>query len=49
MRIGIVSAHYMPEIGYQEVHLAKAYARLGHTVKVFTSAASVNLGGSIKI
>jgi glycosyltransferase involved in cell wall biosynthesis len=48
MRIGIVSAHYMPEIGYQEVHLAKAYARLGYTVKVFTSAASVNLGGSIK-
>lgn len=47
MRISIISAHYMPEIGYQEVHLAKAYARLGHTVKVFTSAASVNLGGSI--
>jgi glycosyltransferase involved in cell wall biosynthesis len=37
----------MPEIGYQEVHLAKAYARLGYTVKVFSSAASVNLGGSI--
>ena len=37
----------MPEIGYQEVHLANAYARLGYTVKVFTSAASVNLGGSI--
>lgn len=37
----------MPEIGYQEVHLAKAYARLGYMVKVFTSAASVNLGGSI--
>jgi len=37
----------MPEIGYQEVHLAKAYARLGYTVKVFTSAASINLGGSI--
>ncbi|MDX2173150.1 MAG: glycosyltransferase family 4 protein [Bacteroidota bacterium] len=47
MRIGVVSAHYMPEIGYQEVHLAKAYARLGHTVKVFTSTASVNLGGDI--
>ena len=47
MRIGVISAHYMPEIGYQEVHLPKAYARLGHTVKVFTSAASVNLGGSI--
>lgn len=47
MKIAVVSAHYMPEIGYQEVHLAKAYARLGYTVKVFTSAASVNLGGSI--
>ena len=47
MRIGIISAHYMPEIGYQEVHLARAYARLGHDVKVFTSAASVSLGGSI--
>ena len=47
MRIGVISAHYMPEIGYQEVHLAKAYARLGYTIKVFTSAASVNLGGSI--
>lgn len=47
MRVGIVSAHYMPEIGYQEVHLAKAYARLGHTVKVFASTASVNLGGDI--
>ena len=47
MRIAIISAHYMPEIGYQEVHLAKAYARLNHEVKVFTSAASVKLGGSI--
>lgn len=47
MKIGIVSAHYMPEIGYQEVHLAKSYARIGHTVKVFTTNASVNLGGSI--
>lgn len=47
MRIAVISAHYMPEVGYQEVHLARAYARLGHTVKVFTSAASVNLGGSI--
>lgn len=47
MRIGIVTAHYMPEVGYQEVHLARAYARTGHTVKVFTSAATVNLGGDI--
>ena len=47
MKIGIVSAHYMPEIGYQEVHLARAYARLGHIVKVFTSSASIKLGKSI--
>lgn len=47
MRIGIVTAHYMPEVGYQEVHLARAYARTGHAVKVFTSAATVNLGGDI--
>ncbi|HXB40156.1 MAG TPA: glycosyltransferase family 4 protein [Bacteroidia bacterium] len=47
MKIAVVSAHYLPEIGYQEVHLAKAYARLGHTVKVFTTTSSVNLGGKI--
>ena len=37
----------MPEVGYQEVHLPKAFARNGHTVKVFTSNASVNLGGEM--
>src|ERR1700758_1620796 len=37
----------MPEVGYQEVHLPKAFARIGHTVKVFTTDASVNLGGEI--
>ncbi|MFO0322847.1 MAG: glycosyltransferase [Bacteroidota bacterium] len=47
MNIAVVSAHYMPEIGYQEVHLAKAYARLGFKVKVFTSAAKVKLGGNM--
>lgn len=47
MKIAIVSAHYMPEVGYQEVHLAKAYSRLGHKVKVFTSTASVALGGNV--
>ncbi|MBS1636792.1 MAG: glycosyltransferase family 4 protein [Bacteroidetes bacterium] len=47
MRIGIITAHYMPEVGYQEVHLARAYARIGHQVRVFTSAATVNLGGSV--
>jgi len=47
MKIGVVSAHYMPEVGYQEVHLPRAFARIGHTVKVFTSDASVNLGGTM--
>lgn len=47
MRVGIITAHYMPEVGYQEVHLPKAFARNGHTVKVFTSDASVNLGGEM--
>lgn len=37
----------MPEVGYQEVHLARAFARTGHTVKVFTSTATVKLGGNI--
>ncbi len=47
MKIAVVSAHYMPEVGYQEVHLPRAFARIGHTVKVFTSDASVNLGGTM--
>jgi len=47
MNIAVISAHYMPEVGYQEVHLAKAFARSGNNVKVFTSTASVNLGGSL--
>ena len=37
----------MPEVGYQEVHLPRAFARIGHEVKVFTSDASVNLGGEM--
>ena len=37
----------MPEVGYQEVHLPKAFARSGYKVKVFTSDASVNLGGEM--
>jgi glycosyltransferase involved in cell wall biosynthesis len=47
MKIGVVSAHYLPEIGYQEVHLARAYARLGHTVKVFTTTTGIDLGGKV--
>ena len=37
----------MPEVGYQEIHLPRAFARSGHTIKVFTSDASVNLGGEM--
>jgi glycosyltransferase involved in cell wall biosynthesis len=47
MKIGVISAHYMPEVGYQEVHLPRAFARIGYEVKVFTSDASVNLGGEM--
>lgn len=37
MRIAIVTGHFMPEIGYQEVYLAKAFSKLGHQVRVITS------------
>ena len=47
MRVGIITAHYMPEVGYQEVHLPRAFARIGDTVKVFTTNASVDLGGEM--
>ena len=38
MRVAIVAGHFMPEMGYQEVYLARAFSRLGHTVRVFTSS-----------
>lgn len=47
MKVAVISAHYMPEVGYQEVHLARAFARIGNEVKVFTSPAPVKLGGKI--
>ena len=37
MRIAIVCGHFMPEVGYVEVQMAKALSRLGHDVHVFTS------------
>lgn len=37
MKIALIAGHFMPEIGYQEVQLAKAYAKLGYTLRVFTS------------
>lgn len=37
----------MPELGYQEVYLARAYSRLGHCVKVFTSVKISPIGRKI--
>lgn len=37
MKIAIVSGHFIENIGYQEVSLARSFARLGHNVKIFTS------------
>lgn len=37
MRIALVSGHFSPEAGYQEVNLARVFAKLGNTVTVFTS------------
>lgn len=37
MKLAIVCGHFVPEIGYLEVHLAKAIADSGIEVEVFTS------------
>jgi glycosyltransferase involved in cell wall biosynthesis len=37
VRILIVSGHFSPDVGYQEVRLASAYARAGHDVRVVTT------------
>jgi glycosyltransferase involved in cell wall biosynthesis len=37
MKVALGAGHFMPEVGYQEVYLARAYSRLGHVVRVFTS------------
>jgi glycosyltransferase involved in cell wall biosynthesis len=47
MKIAIVTGHFMPELGYQEVYLARAYSRLGHCVKVFTSVKVSPIGRKI--
>lgn len=39
MRVTIVCGHYLPELGYLEVHLAQALMKLGNEVSVVTSAA----------
>lgn len=37
MKIAIVCGHFLPSMGYLEVHLANAFHKLNHEVKVFTS------------
>lgn len=39
MRITIVCAHYLPRLGYIEVHLARAFSALGHPTSVVCSSA----------
>ncbi len=37
MKIAVVTGHYLPEMGYVEVQLARALKAEGHQVRVFTS------------
>ncbi len=37
MRIAVVTAHYLPEMGYVEVQLARGLAAEGHEVRVLTT------------
>lgn len=37
VKIAIVCGHFMPEVGYQEVYLARSFSKLGHEVCVITS------------
>ena len=37
MKITIVCGHFIPDMGYIEVHLARAFAELGHDVTIVTS------------
>ncbi len=40
MKIAIVAAHFMPEIGYKEVIMANVLARQGHVISVITTTDS---------
>ncbi len=39
MNITLICGHYLPKLGYLEVHLARAMAGLGHQVSVVTTSA----------
>ena len=47
MKIAMVCGHFIPSMGYIEVHLANAFHQLGHEVKVFTSRVVPNYVQSI--
>lgn len=47
MKIAVVSGHFMPEIGYQEVYLSRALAKKNHEVRVFSSTAVSPTGAKI--
>lgn len=46
-KIAVVCGHFMPEIGYQETYLARAFSRLGYKVRVFSSTAISPTGKKI--
>ena len=37
-RIALICGHFLPQLGYAEVHLARTFALLGYSVRVFTSS-----------
>ena len=47
MRIALVCAHFLPKLGYAEVHMARALAGLSHELAVFTTAAVPSYVGDL--
>lgn len=46
-KITIVCGHFIPSLGYIEVHIARAFALLGHEVSVITSTAIPSYVGNL--
>ncbi len=49
VKIAIVSAHFIRNLGYQEVRLADSFYKLGYKTKVFTSTAKSNASKNNKL
>jgi len=47
LKITIVCGHFIPSLGYLEVHLARAFALLGHDITVLTSTAVPQYVGNL--